>query len=133
MGNFLVRYASRVVIYNRRAVIRLATETLIQNSTFEPSYWLKLELKPSAAVLGAQTNQMDYARQKWNSSSKITFGILKILKCLSLWLLQRDRFGRFMSKISYWTHQLIKMLMGFTFILSVWWTQNLIIFHQMKS
>ena len=25
MGNFLVRYASRVVIYDRRAVIRLAT------------------------------------------------------------------------------------------------------------
>ena len=26
MGNFLVRYASRVVIYDRRAVLRLATE-----------------------------------------------------------------------------------------------------------
>jgi len=26
MGKFLVRYASRVVIYDRRAVIRLATE-----------------------------------------------------------------------------------------------------------
>ena len=26
MGNFLVRYASRVVIYDHRAVIRLATE-----------------------------------------------------------------------------------------------------------
>ena len=25
MGNFLVRYASRVVIYDRRAVIRFAT------------------------------------------------------------------------------------------------------------
>ena len=26
MGNFLVRYDSRVVIYDRRAVIRLATD-----------------------------------------------------------------------------------------------------------
>ena len=26
MGNFLVRYASRVVIHNRRDVIRLATD-----------------------------------------------------------------------------------------------------------
>ena len=26
MGNFLVRYASRVVIYDRRAVLRLATD-----------------------------------------------------------------------------------------------------------
>ena len=25
MGNFLVRYASRVIIYDRRAIIRLAT------------------------------------------------------------------------------------------------------------
>ena len=31
MGNFLVRYASRVVIYDRRAVIRLATGLGLMN------------------------------------------------------------------------------------------------------
>ena len=31
MGNFLVRYASRVVIYDHRAVIRLATDLMIAN------------------------------------------------------------------------------------------------------
>ena len=34
MGNFLVRYGSRVVIYYRRAVVRLATG-------LEHSNWLK--------------------------------------------------------------------------------------------
>ena len=32
MDNFLLRYASRVVIYNRRAVIRLATDRSMQFS-----------------------------------------------------------------------------------------------------
>ena len=31
MGNFLVRYASRVAIYNRRAVIRLATGVAVRS------------------------------------------------------------------------------------------------------
>ena len=34
MGNFLVRYAPRVVIYDRRAVIRLATEIDFDGNTF---------------------------------------------------------------------------------------------------
>ena len=35
MGNFLVRYASRVVIYDRRAVIRLATDVVIFDEYFD--------------------------------------------------------------------------------------------------
>ena len=34
MGNFQVRYASRVVIYDRRAIIRLATGVIYDRRAF---------------------------------------------------------------------------------------------------
>ena len=45
MGNFLVRYASRVVIYDRRAVIRLATESKQGIPTLEFAYNVYLSFR----------------------------------------------------------------------------------------
>ena len=44
MGNFLVRYASRVVIYDRRAVIRLATDIRTKSNLISSKSCHKLQI-----------------------------------------------------------------------------------------
>ena len=42
MGNFVVRYASRVIIYGRRAVIRLATGLFSENMFSKGFFFVKM-------------------------------------------------------------------------------------------
>ena len=71
MGNFLVRYASRVVIYDHRAVIRLATDGSYGMDTKKSLITARLLLKRKDVFMLLKVEQTFQKRGKCESQFEV--------------------------------------------------------------